>query len=83
MSEEQRAKDYLASFGISSTTVETTTEWGVEMCATMMGKEITKIFQWRSREEAEDDAAYRNTLSFVKWARIVCREVTTTPWEEV
>ena len=83
MSEEQRVKDYLASFGLSSTSIETTTEWGVEMCATMMGKEITKVFLWRNRKEAENDAAYRNTLSFVKSARLVCREVTTTPWEEV
>ena len=83
MSEEQRVKDYLTSMGIESTTVEATTEWGVEMRATMMGKEMTKVFVWRTREEAENDAEYRNTLSFVKWARLVCREVTTTPWEEV
>lgn len=82
MSEEQRAKDYLASFGLNSTSVETTIEWGVEMCATMLGKEITKIFAWRNRKEAENDAAYRNTLAFVKWARVVSREVTTAPWEE-
>ena len=82
MSETQRATDYLASFGISATTVETTTEWGVEMCATMLGQEITKVFVWRDRREAENDAAYRNTLGFVKWARLVSREVTTTPWKE-
>ena len=81
MSETQRAMDYLASFGISATTVETATEWGVEMTATMLGRDITKIFSWRNREEAENDAAYRRTLSFVKAARVVCREVTTTPWE--
>ncbi|MCO4257386.1 hypothetical protein [Pseudarthrobacter cellobiosi] len=83
MSEEQRVKDYLASFGLESNTVETTIEWGVEMNATMLGKPITKVFQWRDRAEAENDAAYRNTLSFVNWARVVSREVTATPWEEV
>ena len=59
------------------------TEWGVEMRATIMGKEITKILAWRNREEAENDAEYCSTLSSVKWARVVSREVTTTPWEEV
>lgn len=75
--------EYLTAMGIGSGNVETVTEWGVEMRATIMGKTATKVFVWRTREEAENDADYRNTLSFVEWARIVCREVTTTPWEEV
>ena len=82
MSEMRRAMDYLASFGIQSEPVETTIEWGVEMTATMMGKSMTKIFQWRDEAEATADAAYRNTLPFVQSARVVTREVTTTAWRQ-
>ncbi len=61
----------------------TTSEWGVEMQATIMGKEITKIDTYHFREEAEESANTRRQLPFVQWARLVCREVTTTPWQEV
>ena len=76
-------RDYLTSMDIGSSAVETATEWGVEMRATIMGNAATKVFVWRNREEAQNDAEYRNTLPFVEWARVVCREVKTTPWEEV
>lgn len=82
MSEMPRAQDYLARFGIQSEPVETTIEWGVEMTATIMGKTVTKVFQWRDEAEATNDAAYRKTLSFVQSAHVVSREVTTTAWRK-
>jgi len=58
-------------------------EWGVEMQATIMGREITKVDAYPVREDAEYAAEIRSQLPFVKSARLVCREVTTTPWEKV
>lgn len=82
MSETQRAMDYLKSFGIQSEEVVTTTEWGVEMTATIIGRKVTKIFMWRNADEAVGAvAAYRNNLAFVHSARVVSREVTTTSWK--
>ena len=79
----ERRMDYRTSTDVGASEAETVTEWGVEMNATIIGKQVTKVFVWNNREEAERDAAYRVTLSFVKRARVVSREVTTTPWQRV
>lgn len=76
-------RDYLRCHEVDEPQGGTVTEWGVEITAVLMNgnKTIAKVFQWRNREEAEWDCAARRELSFVKTARVVSREVTTTPWE--
>lgn len=76
-------REYVRCHNIEEPQGGTVTEWGVEITAVLMNgnKTITKVFQWRTREEAAWDCTGRSELPFVKTARVVSREVTTTPWE--
>ena len=70
---------------VESNEAITTTEWGVEITARLRiapDRILTKVFQFRSQEEAEEDLDERSKLSFVNTARIVRRRVTATPWED-
>lgn len=76
-------RDYVRCHDVEEPQGGTVTEWGVEITAVLLRgqKTITKVFQWRNREQAEYDCAARSELPFVKTARVVSRQVTTTPWE--
>lgn len=77
--------EYVRAHDVESNEAVTTTEWGVEVTARLRiapDRLLTKVFQFRSQEEAAGDLETRSKLSFVNTARIVRREVTATPWEE-
>ena len=77
--------EYLRVHNVENNEPVTTTEWGVEITARLRiapDRLLTKVFQFRTREEAEQDLEIRSQFTFVNTARIVRREVTATPWEE-
>lgn len=76
--------EYVRAHDVESNDAVTTTEWGVEVTARLRiapDRLLTKVFQFRTREEAEQDLEVRSQFTFVNTARIVSREVTATPWE--
>jgi len=72
MNEMQRAKDYLAGFGIASQEVTTVTEWEF----------LNAHDCWVKANPNDPENSARNNAAYFKTNRVRSREVTYTEWLE-